>query len=107
MWYCAVTNRNGRYENLSVSNITCHVCAHDIEDEAHVLLHCPLYDNFREILFVEAESYDENFINLCDEQKLKFLFSNVDILRLCAKTCHLILNTRRNSIYCKKPLFIL
>ena len=73
-----------------------------IEDECHALLHCPLYTDFREILFKEAEFYNNGFKNLNDDQKLVFLFSDENVLRVCAKTCNLILDKHRNFVYCKK-----
>jgi len=36
-----------------------------------------------------------------DNQKLVFLFSDFNMTRICAKTCNLILNERRNVLYCK------
>jgi hypothetical protein len=36
-----------------------------------------------------------------DNQKLVFLFSDFNMIRICAKTCNLILDERRNVLYCK------
>ena len=91
----------GRYENIKLVDRVCSICKDCIEDEAHVLLKCPLYDDFRNELFLNAESFNENFMLLDDTQKLVFLFSDGNMIRLCAKTCYLILNMRRNVLYCK------
>ena len=91
----------GRYENIVLENRVCHICDVFIEDEAHVLLRCPLYDDFRNHLYYVAETFNDNFNTLDDNQKLVFLFSDVNMIRVCAKTCHLILKRRRNFIYCK------
>jgi hypothetical protein len=36
----------GRYESLPVSERTCFMCDH-VEDEKHVLIQCPLYEDLR------------------------------------------------------------
>ena len=36
-----------------------------------------------------------------DNQKVVFLFSDFNMIRICAKTCNLISNERRNVLYCK------
>jgi hypothetical protein len=36
-----------------------------------------------------------------DNQKLMFLFSDFNMIRIGAKTCNLISNERRNVLYCK------
>lgn len=91
----------GRYENVSVNERVCSVCTNEVEDEAHVILRCPLYNNFRDELFNVAVTFKDNFLSLTDSQKLVFLFSNFNMIRICAKTCDLILKERRNFIYCK------
>lgn len=68
--------------------------------EAHVLLKCPLYTDFREELFYLAQNVNSDCMSFSDTQKLVFLFSDVNIIRICAKTCYLILNARRNILYC-------
>ena len=42
---------NGHLFLLHVSDSAQCVCGHEIEDTSHFLLHCPLYDNHRQILF--------------------------------------------------------
>jgi hypothetical protein len=42
-----------------------------------------------------------DFLSFNDNQKLVFLFSDFNMIRICAKTCNLILNERRNVLYCK------
>jgi hypothetical protein len=36
-----------------------------------------------------------------DNQKLVFLFSDFNMIKICANTCNLISNERRNVLYCK------
>ena len=78
----------------------CSVCSGEVEDEAHVLFWCPLCSTFRDHLFNIVCTFNGNFWSLNDNQKLEFLFSDFNI-RICAKTCNLILNERRNVLYCK------
>ena len=44
----------GRYEGLELKNRICPVCKNDIEDEIHVILHCPVYSDLRKTLFDKA-----------------------------------------------------
>jgi hypothetical protein len=41
----------GRYGNLSIYERNCFKCIDTVEDEIHVMLHCPLYKQFREDIF--------------------------------------------------------
>ena len=43
----------GRYDDSTLNDRKCFNCDNVIEDEMHVILHCPLYDSFRRNLFVE------------------------------------------------------
>ncbi len=44
----------GRYERLPVSSRVCPFCTDHVEDEMHVLLSCPLYNDIRAYLFDKA-----------------------------------------------------
>ena len=91
----------GRYENLPLEERCCFNCFNTVEDEYHVILHCPVYNDLRQVLFTESLKIDEHFNSFTDCQKMVFLFSNQDIIRLCAKTCNFILKRRREVLYCK------
>ena len=65
---------------------------------AHVLLRCPLYSTFRDHLFNIACTFNGIFLSFNYNQKLVFLFSYFNMIRICAKTCNLILNERRNVL---------
>ena len=91
----------GRFENIQISERVCSFYKDDLEDEAHVLLKCPFYSDFRNELFNVAESVSKDFLSFNDSQKIVFLFSDVNMIRICAKTCFLILNKRRNILFCK------
>jgi hypothetical protein len=85
-----------RFEKLEVQQRVCNECTNVVGDEAHVLLKCPLYIDFREELFYLAQNVNSDFIFFSDIQKFVFLFSDVNMIRMCAKTFYLILNARRN-----------
>ena len=72
----------GRFENLRIEERICCVCSDFIEDEAHVLLNCPFYDDVRENLFNVAKSYTVDFMSFNNEEKIMFLFSNENMIRI-------------------------
>ncbi|MES9880789.1 MAG: reverse transcriptase family protein [Sedimenticola sp.] len=90
---------HGRYTGLPVNERYCFNCNNVVEDEKHVLLVCPLYDNIRIDLFEEARGIIANFDELSVDEKVAFILSNPNIAKLSAKTCSLILNKRRDTLY--------
>ncbi len=90
----------GRYEHLPVDQRLCEFCNDNaVEDELHVILKCTFYDDLREELFEAAENINNNFMNLSDTDKFSFLFSNCNIVKLCAKSCYNILSRRSSYLY--------
>ena len=85
----------GRYEGLSESERTCFNCDGIIENEEHVLLECPLYEDIRQTL-----PYEPLHSDLSNEEKLITMFSSTSFteIRIVAKICHDIL-MRRRDIY--------
>ena len=67
-----------------------------IEDEMHVILHCPVYSDLRKNLFDKTAQINLNFLSLTLDasDKLVFLFTNAELLKLCAKTCFQILQKK-------------
>ena len=90
----------GRYEGLSVQERKCPFCRIDVEDEFHVLFHCPLYSDIRQELYHKSSVENAEFLTLDDENKFQFIFVNRKMIRICAKTCYLILQ-RRNMFMCR------
>ena len=88
----------GRFENLDLSQRLCHFC-NVVEDETHVILNCSLYEDLRNVLFSKASLVLPNFNDLNHTEKMSFLFSNTDMIRLCAKTCFKILQKRNAAFY--------
>ena len=71
----------------------------NIEDEAHVLLHCPLYDDIRDEMIAKAVLIKDNFIDCTPNEKLCFILSNPGMVNASARACNLILKRRRSFLY--------
>jgi len=91
----------GRYENIKLEERCCFNCSNLIEDETHIILHCPVYSDIRNNLFTEVLKVNKTFMSLSDCQKMVFLFSNQDLFRIVAKTCNFILKKPNEVLYCK------
>ena len=91
-----MVRKTDQYGYLCFRYILCHV----LEDEKHVLLNCQLYSDLRNNLFNAAAVVVTNFDALDNIDKLRVIFSNDKLTRVCAKTCYLILQ-RRNFYLCK------
>ena len=89
----------GRYENKPLEERKCPFCD-EVENESHVVLSCYLYDDLRIALFNTALTFNPNFMDLTTEDKLIFLFSNLFMIRITAKTCFNIL--QRRAFYLSK-----
>ncbi len=90
----------GRYENIELGNRTCFHCKNIVEDEIHVLFHCPLYVNIRKSL-MDILIETPNCHNMSDTEKLKYIFTDERLLYISAKSCFSILKERRNILYSK------
>jgi hypothetical protein len=73
----------GRYEGVSVENRTCfnNICNVNncIENENHALLECPVYADLCCYLFEHACLYNNNFMQLSDDEKIVFFSSDESI----------------------------
>ena len=56
-----------------------------------------LYDDLRNTLLGKALEIVPHLNSLSDEQKLVVLFSYLELVRICAKTCAMILQRRQCS----------
>ena len=86
-----------------VENRKCTFC-HNIginvvEDEIHVLLHCPLYIDIRQQLFIKSSQHFANFYNVDDVEKIRILLNVETIVNFSAKTCFQMLEKSRNKLY--------
>ena len=89
----------GRYEGLAEYLRLCPFC-NVLENEIHAIINCRVYEDLRDTLFRKASECTFNFDALSDEQKCVVLFSNPDLVRICAKTSFSILQ-RRQFLTCK------
>ena len=89
----------GRYLGQPLEARICPFCPNHIEDEQHVILHCPAYDSLRQHLFRKASNLCEGFCRNDDIEKIIVLFSTKSLVRIVAKTCFLILRKRNNLLY--------
>ena len=76
---------------LNVNQRLCHFCNDAIEDETHVILVCSAYNDLRNNLASKAVSVLSDFSDLTAKEQMKVLFTNPDMIRICAKTCFKIL----------------
>jgi hypothetical protein len=92
-----------RYEGVSIENRTCfnNICNVNncIENEKHVLLECPVYEDLGCYLFEHACLYNNNFMQLSDDETFVFLFSDENMCFYSAKICHDILFKRKCILY--------
>ena len=89
----------GRYTNLAIEDRLCPFCLNITEDETHVMLNCGMYDDIRAKLFKKACDLNPNFNMLANDDQMRFLFSNHELIRVCAKTCYDILRKRSFCLY--------
>jgi hypothetical protein len=94
----------GRCENLSEIKRLCELCDNCIESELDDMLTCPMYVRGRQIMLDKVCYVDCNFNVLNDSNKLKFLFSNPDMVRTTVKTCYNMLKTSNNALYIRLKL---
>ena len=84
----------GRYEGIPEIDRSCIFYEDSVEDEIHVLLECPLYNEVMSELIQYAQTANVNFNSLTKLCKFVFLFNSPNMIRSCAKACFLILQRR-------------
>ena len=91
----------GRYDILEEENRLCFICNDEVESEEHVLLHCPLYQDVREILFTKIAYSIPGFCFKSNQEKLVCIFSCdiIPMIRISAKICNDILVARCKHFY--------
>ena len=75
-----------------------------IEDERHVILICPKYNDIRTPL-IDIVSNINPMLGDHSLELLHFILSDKRICRLSAKTLHLILQRRRDILYTNDTIF--
>ena len=74
----------GRYSNLPLEERVCFHCKTIVEDECHVILHCPLYESIRQGLFEKCISMWPGFMRMTVIDFLLF-FQKLNVLFLVPK----------------------
>ncbi len=81
-------------------NVLCTFCdQQQIETESHAILECNAYESIRSDLIDVACRVNPGFNLLSDAEKMKFVFSNNNMIRVSAKTCFSILQKRNAVLY--------
>ena len=89
----------GRFENKPLEERKCPFCD-IVETESHVLLDCDTYSDLRQDIFSRATKIDRAFDTFPAVDKIRFLFSNHNMISTIAKTCFNIL--QRSAFYLTK-----
>ena len=89
----------GRYIGLPVHERRCPICDSDVESEIHFMMHCSIYVDLREQLFLSASNIDPSFLTMSDVDKMCFLLSNEFICTKTAKTLNLMIKRRREYLF--------
>ena len=85
----------GRYQGIDRCNRICSMCnLGELEDEAHVLLRCDLYNDVRQNMISYCKQFID-FDSLTDAEKLCFILSDEKMVRYSARVCRIILNRRK------------
>ncbi len=88
----------GRFEQLRLDahEIYCQVYnAENVEDEKHFLLLCPAFIDEHQKLFHTVSTLYNGFNDMSNDEKFIFLMSEPSVYRFTAKTCHIMLQKRR------------
>ena len=92
----------GRYERLALEDRHCFICTNQVEDEEHVLLHCPMYYEIRQTLYNTIVTSNPDFMQKSNIEMLCFILGNPgdhNIIRQSAKFCAEVLRIRKNCLY--------
>ena len=89
----------GRYENRPLEDRIYPFGCNTVEDETHVMVNCPQNNSVRKELLQKASNIYEIFMDMSEQRQCSILFSTKDLVRVCAKTCFLILKLRTNLLY--------
>ena len=81
----------GRYSQTPICERIYFKCTQIVEDEIHVLILYPDYQNIKAILFEKTVSLNNDFPSYEDTEKFKYLMSHADIVKYCVKACSDIL----------------
>jgi exonuclease III len=87
----------GRFNRTPLAERICNLCRSNVvEDETHFVLHCQKYNRERDHLFRKAKESNDDFEQLTDVHKLRYLFTKLG--RQTAKFIKEAYNKRFNVI---------
>ena len=89
----------GRYERtiVPINQRTCFNCLNNIEDEFHVIMKCPIYNELRQELLSQV---DENLIpaDMNENDVFILLMSHENVVKLTVRFLFNVLKHRTNTI---------
>jgi len=87
----------GRYERNAVpaDQRKCFNCLDNVEDEFHVVMHCPVYNDLRQELLLKIDQVFSDRINMDDDALFKLIMSHEDIVKFTASYLFNVLRNRR------------
>ena len=81
---------------ISVNERLCESCE-SVEDEYHVLMHCPQYDDIRTVAFGSICRITPGFTNISNEDQFIQIMSNPLYYKIVSMTMHHILNAHLSN----------
>ncbi len=88
----------GRYNGTPYDERHCFYCHNSIEDETHVLFHCPLYHDIRKDMVIQLNALIDNDDELNDCDRVGLVLSHEKLVRTVARNCTNILERRRQAV---------
>ena len=89
----------GRYSGIPRNERFCLMCNNnEVEDEIHVMLKCPSYDDLRKPLIEHAQCLCSSFNTLSNNAKIGVLASHINIVRKTANYIHSLLRLRERYL---------
>ena len=83
------------YERLALGDRRCFTCLNLVEDEEHALLHCPLYQEIRQIFFEKKiQVHNVNFVQKKMTLKSYVLYLVIQMITYYQAVC----KVRRNLL---------
>jgi hypothetical protein len=88
----------GRYRQVPLMNRKCFNCSDNVEDELHVLMVCPVYDDLRLDLCKNAVKLVPGFGVLSDYCKVDTILGDARLIKVSANFCYNILEMRKTLL---------
>jgi hypothetical protein len=87
----------GRYCNTPYENRKCYECE-NVENEYHLLMECPMYDDIRNNTYLEALQIIPGFGMYSKDTQFKLFLSDPRLMVITAKTLFSFLNRRKHFV---------